>query len=196
MQVDVCVNDCMRFPTLSTPHEVRAAVNQCCTVCKQRRYEVKSTSSGTRIIPRKAFYWFGVAATIRDRMFTDPSFCKHRTTGREEYFYPSEEAKRLAEKAGMNIWHWMVSCYEVGVDWAQMFSSKVHSTGFIMLRCADMPLSHLNRRRFTHIVGIIPGPAEPSNIDPYLEPLLEEFNKYGPKSECLFGDMPTFCTCA
>jgi hypothetical protein len=183
VQVDVCVNDCMRFEPLTTPQEVRAAANQCCSVCKQRRYEVKRTSSGTRIIPCKAFFWFGLGPTIRDRMFTDPSFCRHRTTGREEYFYCSMEAARLAEKSGCNIWDYIVSCYEVGVDWAQMFSSKVHSTGFIMIRCADMPLSHLNRRRFSHVVGIIPGPSEPSKIDPYLEPLLDDFKKYGPQGK-------------
>ena len=46
-----------------------------------------------------------------------------------------------------------------------------------------MPLSQLNRRRFCHIVGIIPGPKEPVKIDPYLENLLEEFKQYGPAGE-------------
>ena len=105
------------------------------------------------------------------------------TTGRHEYFYYTPEAARLAEMSGCDIWELFVSCYEIGVDWAQMFTSKVHSTGFIMLRCADMPLSHLNRRRFSHVVGIIPGPSEPSNIDPYLEPLLDDFKKYGPQGK-------------
>lgn len=44
-----------------------------------------------------------------------------------------------------------------------------------------MPLSHLNRRRFCHIVGIIPGPKEPCSVDPYLQKLLAEFKQYGPK---------------
>lgn len=43
-----------------------------------------------------------------------------------------------------------------------------------------MPLSHLNRRCHSHIVGIIPGPQEPKNLDPYLKPLIDEFKKYGP----------------
>lgn len=46
-----------------------------------------------------------------------------------------------------------------------------------------MPLSQLNRRRFCHVVGIIPGPKEPVNIDPYLEDLLQDFNNYGPAGE-------------
>jgi hypothetical protein len=44
-----------------------------------------------------------------------------------------------------------------------------------------MPLSHLNRRRFCHVVGIIPGPKEPCSVDPYLEKLLAEFKQYGPQ---------------
>jgi hypothetical protein len=134
VQVDVCVNDCMRFNRLRNPQAVRAAVHQRCSVCNEKRFEVKSTSSGSRIVPRKVMYWFGLGATIRDRMFTDPSFCKHRTTGRVEYFYNTPEARRLAEQAGCDIMELAVSCYEVGLDWAQMFSSKVHSTGFIILR--------------------------------------------------------------
>jgi hypothetical protein len=46
-----------------------------------------------------------------------------------------------------------------------------------------MPLSQLNRRRFSHVVGIIPGPTEPGNIGPFLEDMLEEFKLYGPKGE-------------
>lgn len=135
VQVHVCVNDCKRFGMLETAQEYRQKALETCTVCGERRFEVKMTADGvSRIIPRKVFYWFGIANTIRDRMFTDPSFCKHRTTGRREYFYPSAEARRLAAAAGCDIEQFMVSCYEVGLDWAQMFSSKVHSTGFIMLR--------------------------------------------------------------
>jgi hypothetical protein len=46
-----------------------------------------------------------------------------------------------------------------------------------------MPLSQLNRRRFCHVVGIIPGPKEPVKLDPYLENLVQEFKQYGPTGE-------------
>lgn len=67
-----------------------------------------------------------------------PAVACCRTTGREEYFYPSPEAWRLADQlqkvAGCDLMSRDVSCYEVGLDWGQMFTSKVHSTGFLMLR--------------------------------------------------------------
>lgn len=64
-------------------------------------------------------------------------------------------------------------------------------------RCADMPLSQLNRRRFCHVVGIIPGPKEPINIDPYLERLLQEFKQYGPsgKSRFCWGSITAAVPC-
>ena len=132
MQVHMCVNDCQRFEHLE-PHEYRQHAHDVCSICQQRRFEIK-VGNTSRIVPRKVMYWFGVAAVIRDRLFTDPSFCKHRTTGRQEYFYPSVEAARLAKMSRCDIMRTDVSCYEVGLDWAQMFSSKVHSTGFIMMR--------------------------------------------------------------
>lgn len=135
VQVPVCINDCRLYPDLDTAAKVREAAQLRCECCGQRCFDVKLAADGvSRIVPRKVLYWFGVGDTIKNRMFTDPSFCKHRTTGRDQYLYPSAEAKRLAEASGCDISRLDVSCYEVGVDWAQMFTSKVHSTGFIMMR--------------------------------------------------------------
>lgn len=129
----MCVNDCKTFTHLE-PRQYRQHALEVCEHCKERRFEVKKVGDCNRIVPRKVMYWFGVAAVIRDRLFTDPSFCKHRTTGRDQYFYPSPEAARLARASGFDINRRDVSCYEVGMDFAQMFSSKVHSSGFIMMR--------------------------------------------------------------
>jgi hypothetical protein len=129
----MCVNDCKKFAFLR-PDQYLTNADEVCEHCKQRRFEVKFVGDTHRIVPRKVMYWFGLGPVIRDRLFTDPAFCKHRTTGRDEYYYRSPEACRLSEASACDIWDWAVSCYEVGLDWAQMFTSKVHSTGFIMLR--------------------------------------------------------------
>jgi hypothetical protein len=34
-------------------------------------------------------------------------------------------------------------------------------------------------------VGIIPGPKEPDDLDPYLKSLVKKFKQYGPKGESL-----------
>lgn len=60
-----------------------------------------------------------------------------------------------------------------------------------------MPLSHLNRRRFCHVVAIIPGPSEPDHVEPYIEPLLDEFCSFGPGGEyrALLMIAGTSCIC-
>jgi hypothetical protein len=149
VQVPVCVNDCLLFPQLDSAEMYREKVMECCECCGQRVFDVKVAADGvTRIIPRKVLYWFGVGNTIKNRMFTDPSFCKHRTTGRDQYFYPSAEARRLAEASGCDITRLDVSCYEVGVDWAQVFTSKVHSTGFVMLRSVSLTIRQQTSKHF------------------------------------------------
>jgi hypothetical protein len=112
-QVHLCVNDCCRFDL--EPNEYRQHVDDKCPHCQEKRFELKETAGGVRMLPRKVMYYFGVGAVIRDRMFTDPSFCKHRTTGRHEYFYTSQEAERLAAASGCDLNSREVSCYEVGV---------------------------------------------------------------------------------
>jgi len=55
----------------------------------------------------------------------------------------------------------------------------------ICCRSADIPVEHKGRREFSDVVILMPGPREPKNVDPYLEPLLLELVKYGPKGEHL-----------
>jgi hypothetical protein len=126
VQQHVCVNDCHRFPWLDS-RQYRQHQYDHCPCCKERRFEIKETPSGSRLVPRKVFYDFGLDNIIRDRMFTDPTFCQHRSKGRQDYYYTSTEAERLhraASRADLDT-----SVYELGADWAQMYTSKVHSTG-------------------------------------------------------------------
>jgi hypothetical protein len=130
----MCVRDCMAFPELE-PGQYCKEKDQACECCGERRFDIRSNGSSKRIVPRKVLFWFGVDKVIRDRMFTNTTFCKHRGTGRHQYYYPSPAAERLHTESGADRADPDTSVYEIGLDWAQMFNSKVHSTGFIMLRC-------------------------------------------------------------
>lgn len=83
-----------------------------------------------------------------------------------------------------NSTKWLQACAHAVLILLTKLLYSLLSCAALCCRCADMPLSHLNRRRFFHVVGIIPGPKEPSNLDPYLENLVEEFQQYGPSGEC------------
>ena len=50
-------------------------------------------------------------------------------------------------------------------------------------RCKDLPASHVNKREFTRLLAIIPGPREPLELAPYLEPILRAFKRYGPRMQ-------------
>ena len=48
----VCVNDCCKFKKLQ-PRQYRTAVFERCPKCKELRFDVKQTSRGQRVVPRK-----------------------------------------------------------------------------------------------------------------------------------------------
>lgn len=48
-------------------------------------------------------------------------------------------------------------------------------------RCADVPWVFKSIRDFCHMLVIIPGPAEPACLDPYVEELFQDFKRYGPE---------------
>ena len=58
-------------------------------------------------------------------------------------------------------------------------------------RCADVPWVFRSIRDFCHLIVIIPGPDEPSCLDPYMEELFTDSQKYGPAGEAmLISSMP------
>lgn len=128
------------------------------------------------------FYDFGLEKVIRQKFFTDPAWCAARGKGRDTPgdYYSSAEAQRLhtAAKASLNCPY--TSVWHLGLDFCQWFKSKVHATGFLTLRCGDLPHQERSKLNFTRILAIIPGPSEPKQLEPYLEDTLAAFNKFQP----------------
>lgn len=135
VQQHVCVNDCCRFAWLDK-RQYLAHKDECCPHCQEPRFDTRTVGDSTspQVKARKVCYDFGLANVIRDRMFTDPAFCKHRGTGRETYYYNTDEAARTHQRAGVSLHDRSVSGVELSADFAQTFHSKVWSTGFIMAR--------------------------------------------------------------
>ena len=68
--------------------------------------------------------------------------------------------------------------FSINVDWFQPFKRTQHSTGVIYLAVQNFPRSERFKRENIIIVGIIPGPHEPSKtINSYLSPLVDELNQ-------------------
>lgn len=47
-------------------------------------------------------------------------------------------------------------------------------------RCLDLPPEIRSKKRMAAPLVIIPGPKEPSNLEPYISGVLQEFSAYGP----------------
>ena len=104
------------------------------------------TSAGIWYKPKKRFWYFGLANVLRNRMFSDPTWCKLRGTGREEEgqshdFWHSEEAIRLDEATDYILGNDQksVSTYDLGLDWGQPFTFRTWSSGYVALRCIFRP---------------------------------------------------------
>ena len=183
VEYHVCVNDCHCFGRRPDKGLENSVATEVCPVCSEPRFTTKLTQTGVKWVPRKVFYYFELRQLIQRGFFGNKEWCGLRGTGRDEYpgdFYSSEEAKRIDARLGGALFHPDNSGYEIGMDWAQPYDFKQHSTGVVCIRSVDIPHAHRSKARFCFPVAILPGPKEPSRIEPYLEPLFKELEVLGP----------------
>ena len=63
----------------------------------------------------------------------------------------------------------------INVDWFQPFQNVQHSVGVIYLVIVNLPREVRFRQENVIVLGVIPGPSEPSlNINAFLAPLVDE----------------------
>ena len=63
----------------------------------------------------------------------------------------------------------------LNLDWFQPFKDSVYSVGVIYLSFLNLPPQERNQEENIAVVGIIPGPQEPSrDVNSFLDPLVEE----------------------
>jgi hypothetical protein len=64
----------------------------------------------------------------------------------------------------------------LNIDWFQPYDNKTHSTGVIYAAIANLPREMRFKRENMLILGILPGPSEPSlhKINHYLSPIVDE----------------------
>lgn len=68
--------------------------------------------------------------------------------------------------------------FSLNIDWFQPFKHTQHSAGAIYLSIQNLPRQERFKRENVLLVGVIPGPHEPSkNVNSYLRPLVEELKQ-------------------
>lgn len=59
-------------------------------------------------------------------------------------------------------------------DWFQPYESRSYSVGVLFLVCLNLPRDVRYLRENVILVGVIPGPAEPIDLQQFLKPVVEE----------------------
>ena len=65
----------------------------------------------------------------------------------------------------------------MNVDWFQPFKHSPYSVGVIYLALINLRREERYRRENIIVVGIIPGPGEPSSLNPHLVPVVSELKE-------------------
>ena len=99
------------------------------------------TADGVKYKPKKRFWYFGLGNVIKDRMFSDPTWCRLRGTGRDDEDQPydywhSPEFACLNTATGNLLTDpdKSASTYDLGIDWGQPFEFRQWSSGYIAVR--------------------------------------------------------------
>ena len=66
----------------------------------------------------------------------------------------------------------------INLDWFQPFKHSKYSIGAIYMTVMNLPRSARYKPENVMLVGILPGPSEPSDINSFLDPLVNELNAF------------------
>ena len=77
----------------------------------------------------------------------------------------------------------------INLDWFQPFKHSKYSIGAIYLTILNLPRSERYKPENVILVGILPGPSEPSDINSFLDPLVKELKTFWIGTELeVYGD--------
>ena len=98
-------------------------------------------------------------------------------------FWGCAEAKRINDHTNGRFFDRNSGAYDLGYDGAQVFKNSSHTVGFLFIQPLNIPERMRSQLQFTKLLAIIPGPSEPSAMDPYISPIVMDFKKHGPDGE-------------
>ena len=68
--------------------------------------------------------------------------------------------------------------FTINLDWFRPFKHSNFSIGAIYMTIMNLPRNLRNKPENILLVGILPGPSEPSNINGFLKPLVNKLNEF------------------
>ena len=161
-------------------HPHRSRRSKCGTVLMKR---VK-VGTKFKLVPRKLFVYRSIVDSLKE-MSCRPGFLRLCEKWRERRL-PSGE---LGDIYDGQIWKDVQNvggrpflsnpnnlCLGLNIDWFNPYSETRYSAGAIYLTIFNLPRADRFKIENIILVGMIPGPNEPSNINPYLSPLVDDLN--------------------
>ncbi len=135
----VCVNECCHYKKLPPSEWVHHIDEEC--ACGEMRFKIVSNGPRRRptLVPRKKFWYFGLARIIGDVLFGNSVWCRLRRTCMHQPqsghdFRSSPEFARLDSVVSQKAGHPDSGLYQVGFDFGQMFTFRAWSSGIISIR--------------------------------------------------------------
>ena len=164
----------IQFP--NHPHKSRKAA------CNASLLKTIKSSSSYKLLPRKLYSYNCIIENVK-RLMSRPGFmqlCRawnDRTvsSGVLTDIYDGglwNDFRNFQERPFLNFPHNLA--FLLNVDWFQPFDHVQYSVGVLYLTILNLPRSQRYLLENVIVVGCIPGPSEPHNLNPYLEPLVED----------------------
>lgn len=163
------------------PHSSRRV--PCNTVLMKK---VKTPSGTTALYPRQMYCYKSVKESLQE-LILRPGFidcCEHwrnrkQTQGLLQDIYDGKLWKEFQNIDGSPFlclpFNYLLT---LNIDWFQPFKHTQYSTGAIYLSVQNLPRKLRFKQENIILVGIIPGPKEPSlNVNTYLWPMVEELKQ-------------------
>ena len=156
------------------------------TECKALLLKSVHFESGRRILyPFKVYCYSGIETTLR-KLLSRPTFVSNcqvwksrPVTNFLSDVYDGQIWKEFLHVAGSPF---LAAPFSFGlmmnIDWFEPYDHTICAVGVIYLTIMNLPRSIRYKLENIIIVSIIPGPSEPHNINPYLEPVVHELLQF------------------
>ena len=139
---------------------------------------------GSKLVPRKLFVYHSVVESIKDmaRRHGFLEMCEHWRNRKDM------SSKTLGDVYDGWLWKNLQTsnrflsipnnlCLGLNIDWFNPFSETIYSVGAIYLTVLNLPRTDRFKLENMILIGMIPGPKEPKNLNPFLKPLIEELKQ-------------------
>ena len=140
-----------------------------------------------KLVPRKVFMYQNVVQclmrfTSRPGFITRCNLWRERNSNIEQdiisYIYDGRVWKSLhcinEEPFLSELNNW---CLALNVDWFNPYKQTPYSVGAMYLSILNLPRAERFKVHNMILVGLIPGPNEPSDMNPFLSPLVEDLKR-------------------